>query len=1284
MIFRHRFLCLLLLFLFSQSVSSAFFPHPWYDAPWLSNNTNLYYTGTKDIWFPGIFNKPLTDLQLDSLTSISDRTTVTTLLKTATTARDTALLAGTTCTSTYLRIQSNPYSLTQIINQTLSGAWPGLKSGAVLGGLFGAKDGVYGIAVGATIGSAIGGTAGGIGHVLRNLFSSHDSRAADLANSCSSYGIAWKRAMDAAVTILDTSYDELRITWDKTFDAYRDLTDAGLCDEDYYNIGRDTCTALTDSLYQYNDRFTSAIGSHGFRITQLSEALRYGLSNPLPNTTAYSEYVSLVWKKNEGSLDEAESLRIRASNSLLDGLKEYHTLISEADLRATLATDKMNELTKQHTEKITDLAPLFIQAKNDVSEAQIKERAAQATFNEHSKSYLKNAIIMMHNSIRLYDRALETSASITEQSESAVTDKKAEAVSLFSEFESATDQKFVPAAAQKEYELAKKEFESATPLIPRGDRFEHFDRALYHIRFAQNIFEHKPLDKVADLAASRERVASLITRAEKDGIEISYEKNEFALLKDFDDLWVRENLDAIEKRILSKAENQYRSLTDQRRILREDISRGASATADLETSLYRGESGAFTENGVFDYSLALGNLKNIQLLYIEIEGELEKSRSAIVLHTLSKDALVSVDPLRIDELTTVHAEFVFSNPTGYALSQGEISFDLPFDIPFIRSDFDSAVAEVIPHKNGVSLFISTIEPYTSSIISTDKSLVLAHTIKRASKATGKGDGTALMHEEITFTQDIDGPIDFDDDALIDGVPYHGATLTKGTHLLSHDYLIDDAYAISTDAYTATKIGVSTTLRFEYQISPHLDLDTITVSMPLDDTTIKNLDVVSLTGEPVKNIQSLSNGLLVFDLMHLEKESPARVLIQYTITDATEYISKDVSLLEQSNLTDQEKQGLTTVKEYAAENDTDTALELLEKIKASVTLRNQAQEKFDRTHRLLTSSVQKELQTALNTYTFYKNRFDSPYLDQLGSWISKLNQTLVDTSSSSEESITLLESIDNSFTKKLTAAIKKDVLDQYASLKKRFLLFDTIDHRPESFSDLETVLSQVFEGNLDGSFNLLEKFDTAQKAVIEQEQMKSNETSFLKYQFENSKKDLDALLKNYSKATQAAHGSSFEYLFTIAPKDVDIEIKNTEKLFDKNAPALQIKQQLGVLDARSHAMETTLQTLQTESQSRLQNIDRLFAAQTPEQKDKFGKRITRIHELVDRGDYVNALKASDALVNDITAAQKKDDTSLIILGVTALFIIALFVAYVLKFSKQKPKEIALKPLRKIEK
>jgi hypothetical protein len=183
---------------------------------------------------------------------------------------------------------------------------------------------------------------------------------------------------------------------------------------------------------------------------------------------------------------------------------------------------------------------------------------------------------------------------------------------------------------------------------------------------------------------------------------------------------------------------------------------------------------------------------------------------------------------------------------------------------------------------------------------------------------------------------------------------------------------------------------------------------------------------------------------------------------------------------------------------------------------------------------------------------------------------------------------------------------------------------------------------------------------------------------MKSAFESMKSDIQDTLERYSKEASSAKGTEYSSIFIESERKVKDLLKETEKSLSQDPRIFSMK--IEGLNKSRLRMELTLSSLGNESRAKLSLVQSLYNQSGMEGKkaaDISGK-IAAMRGMVAAGEHVNALRAGTAISKELDSFEPEEDNGLILLGVTALAVLAIIGAYMMRQQKEP------KVLKKLEK
>lgn len=1149
----------------------------------------------------------------------------------------------------------------------------------------------------------------------------------------------WKITMSSAIDALSESSYYAERTWEDAESSFEKIAYAGVCKYDYRENEREECQRLSDvfqgislnlttnsggnyvklknELSTFSDQLSGVITDDllqskyqkliiAFNITlndQTKEKFVKSLSKYVPDAIGYHSLTGQIWGE-DGTVANAISVKESADDLLLRAKEKYLT-------KDKLAKNKLNKLRKdlvdldtQEVTLITESAYIngtiklgtgqrinsrFEKINSDLEEINNALDFASTTYLVGENGYLKNATNKVSDLLEKITNIEDQVSELNQDSVAAVNSKHGEALVVLAEFESVTKNKLISPEINSLYEDGKNEIERGKEGT-LGSRFYHYSNAYTKLKTAKNFFLEKPVESIAFLKAELVRLRKLVVLAEKDDIEASFESSLLNLILENPQSWMggetTDNLVFIEQSIIKKAKIKWRFLEDKRQNLLQEILLGGDSLNDLKTSMKLAEKIIFDENGKIIWLDAIGMLKQLNLNYVEIAAQItEKERSLITKNGLIINYELFVGDVELESPTEIALEIYIKNRYPYQVEN--LVVDVDNDIPFLEGnvvkgkDLLIGIAQEGPK---LLLYLKKVIPYGSYELSLVKNQTIAYVVSNKTKTYASVDGSASVIENITFTLDYDvSSFSLPDEAELENSKIDGMSFTrsleKGLHTLLHEHTIHNAFSVDYSNQKTKKEFLKTTIQYDLTFSPNVDISELLffIDEPIDANSFA---ITSLGWEKVADKTNLGNGVYSFKILNLKKGKPATFQISYYVKNESSYLDKELSLIAVQNLSNQAKIIYDEITAIQATNDTINAITKLELLKSILKKENSERIKLSSEYSDLVDAITKEenmLEASINS--ILSTGLDTPVLGLLLSRQEFLNKSLeVASKKEFKDGIATLEGIDRTWLKKQLSTIKKIIFDEYNINKKVYLNLTNTLHI--YFSDFEQAYSRLEASN---SVEDLSAVLTAQKkinALIETERLNQ---SVIKKEFVESFTSLNPnitrLLSKYAAEEKAAKGTKFSLLFDQNLKDVQKRLKETENNINKGAsiPELQYALYQNQEDAKS--LSQLILILEDEAKQMVHTIENALKNTTLSEDDKnsVNQQFLIAKNALANKSYVDSLKASEKAFTLIKNPANKNDNAVLLLGLTALFIIGVIIIYLLKLVRQPHGERTVK-------
>lgn len=1116
-------------------------------------------------------------------------------------------------------------------------------------------------------------------------------------SSCVAYRQSWVALMESSLSTLEESIEETEESLRDARTAYEEIEFMGLCNSNYTRTGSEDCAEIQSAFNTVDNNITEGKYGKYPLLLNYSHELSKRLAEPSPDMSLYGTMMGLIWGET-GTISLFDAISVRTKDAKNRAEVEFQSLTQSAEGRKHIVSQELQELKRQDVHLISGAPSSYeVRKPGTVSELltdiQGREDRLSICFRDmkmernrlFKRGHMANAILGM---AEINDAYAELTIDIEVLEEYARDVVAQQATEAESELEKTRE--FIGSSVQSSesvglYNKAESLYEEGEKATTLGMKFAAYSKATAYARAAQNqrVYEEELAQK-----SLLNELKGLIKNAEKDEINIVTERESLKLLEKLQPYQIDEHISSSIDSIILKARIKYDDdLLEIRKRLYDKLSLAGPSASDLYTDLARYEDGLM-EGGQVNYPAAIGQLKKLKEDYLALEEELEQYLGDIVGNSMSTTATPLIDSVRLDGPSNITLDVVITNARNYGAGSAAAKVSLPTPIPFLYS-------HIVQGKEGVEslhmldgsktlvLVLSGVNPFEARRIVLKKQDTIAHTLKRTAENTGIGNDAARVIETIEFQLDMDVPrLDLPDglaEAIIDGAD-PGRPLKAGKHIMSSERIMDNAYSEKIENIKSYAIGTNCKVVYDVRILPKIDLDSIIVFIDsINDSRISSLNVVAATGEGIKEKKRVSESQYTAKASGLNKDRTTVLKISYNVEDTESLVAEQINQLEAANLSDGSRESLEQAKVQAEAGNYSKALEFLEKSRAlskeEEKQRTKLQQKYEKLNKKLVDELD-EISAALSS-----TNISAPLMGKLSARKDELERVVDEAKDSNlGEKVGILEKTDFKWLEKELKSLKKDAYTEYNDLKERFYLAGN-SSTPPQFLKFEAALNKLETGGrLEYAVQTLEALENARAVIESQEVAYQHNKESMRSTFERIKSEVGETLERYSEEAAAAKGTEYSSLFGESERKTRDMIKEAEKLLDEDPRLFQIK--LTSLNKSRQRMQLTLNSLENESKARLFLVETLFDQSGMEEKKRkeIAAKIEIMHDMLAAGEYVNALRAGSAIAKDIDSYERPQDNSLLILGITALAVLAIVAAYIVRQQKGEEK----KQLRKLEK
>lgn len=1113
---------------------------------------------------------------------------------------------------------------------------------------------------------------------------------------CSDYRLAWTGALGSSLTALEESTGESEKSVAAARSSYDFMVFAGLCDANYTWSGSEACAEQAAAFAAVDSGIKEGEYGKYALLAEYSEGLRAGLSRPTPDLVNYAPMMGLVWGE-DGIIRSFDALSQRSAAARKSAESEFSGLLKSALSRRAMARDGIGRLEAERLDLVNRAPASYVSGNagsvaSEFQELSRKERiqgmaleeARTAYSRTTQRGYLAAAVGGMAGADEGYAGLLADIQAIEDNTEDVLKQQRKEAEQELA----STERQFglVPPSSEASaaYEEALETFGRAESEGTLGGQFAAYSKAAELARAARNAGTYAA---EGASAASTAELEQLISRAEKDGINVAAEKEGLPLLKtlppEVSARFVRSSTDSIISKARAKYEDQ---LLSARQRIYGDLSLAGSGAADLLSDAEQCDEGMFRDDALA-FPEAIGKLARLKSCYAALLGQVSAYRAEVVGNAMSVSASPLTDGVELDKPATIVLDVVLANPEPYNASNAQARIFMGSPWPFMHSDIVSGkegVESVRSEDGGKTLVLALkdVKPYDVRRVRFEKSAVVAHTVKRESAADGLGNGMARVRETISFELDADVKSMSlgDGGAVVDGLRAD-RPLAAGKHTLTSEMAVDGAYSETIANIRAYNLGRNSKVEYDVRIMPAMDLASVPVLLAsLNDSQISHFDVSCVTGERVKDERQVSQTQYAATVTGL-RDARETVLKASYIADGTDsFVAAELARIMTANLSAEARLLAGQARAQAEAGNYTVALELLEKSRAA------QKDSEARTGRLLKerdellSAVRAELE-GINCALDGASAPGSQFISKLQARKTELERILLEAGGGAgglNGSVAALAEADMKWAAKELAAFKKEAYSSYNGMKERFYLAGNTT-TPQEFACFEEAMNRLEGGaRLEYAVAAANALEGVEAAVERQEQAKAGSSGRMREAFLEAKTTVEGTLERYSRQAAAAKGTEYSGLFQESEKKVAAMLDDAGKAVGGDERIFRAR--IDDLNRTERRMALTLEALENESEAKLSI---LAAAVRQKGMDagrevEFTKKLDSMRALAASGEYVGALRAGSAVAKELDSLKEEDGNGLMALGLTALAVLAAIAAYIVKNRKQEPKKLRKLP------
>jgi len=1115
------------------------------------------------------------------------------------------------------------------------------------------------------------------------------THADDLVEYCSGYGLAWEAAMSGSVDALGLSMDKAFANYSAAERAYADAEQAGMCDPDYTGAGHQECLDVQTAFGMIDSGSTE--GSYGiYNIVQTNlDGIREESGKRLPDMSEYSITMNLIWR-GDGVLAMLQVLRAKANESECSADESFASSKNEADgrrngingIRAYLQGNDLERITSAYTIPGTvggsatgTIADRYAEKEEELQNAaSLYDSAGLARKDSSRRGFLKDAINRMSAASTDYESLEISLPMLRDDARQVVSGERDEAAARIAEAQGLAGSAPASKSVRDEIGSSITSFSKGENATSLGKKFGYHSEAAAAAREAITDFNTRSFNESIGLEALKKELGGMIAKAAADGLSTYSEQEVLKSVGDSDYSWAEGALANAENEIVGMAQLRYGGLETKRTELLKKIALVGGDADDQLTEMANAEHGMVGADGKIDYRTGLGKLKALEDKYNSIEKTVDSYMQGIVQHSITVDSEAMVDEVGLDAPSKITMDFLVINTGQYGAQNVKRDVLLPIPAPLMYSDIilgAEAVSSItMDGKDTMTLYLKKVDPYAKQRIEFETSETLAHTTKTSRSAIGLGDGSASVDDEVDFTLDsavnsLTIPAGMEN-VMIDGrAP--GIPLAKGKHHLSSSYVAADAYNESASNVRAGSLGLNSQVDYDIVLDPNMDLDSAVVFID-PGAKISNLNVFTLSGESVGKQNKISDARYSCEVSGLKAGKEASIRVSYVLENSSEYIAQELAVIGTANYSGNVTSLVEAARSAFNSGDANAALASLQQAQAQMKKEDAERGKNAAKAASLRQDIQAELDE-INSALADAPATNSSFVAKLSARAAELDMRLSGTTSAQpEDALRELEAVDPNWKDNEVKTFRKDTFDQYNKLKLRFAAAGNAS-TPDEFLAVESDLNKLeASGRLGYAMSLASDMEKAEALVKNQEGTAAAARTDMKSSYGTMKDSIRAALVSYKSEAAFAKGTELSPIFTISGTDVESKITELDKLIQNGDPGT-IRAKMDALGKAGDEVSGTMDLLRTQSLAKLDLAGKMLnesrGGMAQADQDAAGQKIEGMRNFIAAGQYVNAVKAGNTVLTDIQNAKKDNGNSLLLLGITALAILAVVATYILK-------------------
>lgn len=1141
---------------------------------------------------------------------------------------------------------------------------------------------------------------------------------------CTSYADNWKLVMNSATGSILTS-QEINNQLGKSINFSLDkLYFSGVCENDYAGPERTACDDIELNLKDYNK-----VNSN---IEKSLMLFNTNISKNQPDTSTYFSIMSFFWSKEKtvfslpsisipgqgnffsqavrigavplgsGIINESDSTIYSALSNLATKKSELQKKSDEVDNQTKFLSTQNLDLIKESNDFngiIGSDTSTIAQRFSSLSKKQQSARdlVDNASIPPSKKDYLKDSLNNINSAKKLVISNQQESVLILQDTQTLVDNKKQITTKEFADLKSIYDSKNPSSDIKNEFEKIQSIVVDNNKIKSEtyGMQFQDYSSVLLKISSLKSKIQgyNPATEKQADFQF--EELKKLLENAKKDKLDTASADLQLSLIEDSKSkTQYLQNMKDIKSGLINRATTLYSNLQSQSEALHFQVD-DVPELSSFKVDLLKYEQDLFKDGYLLIDDTTIGKLSGLKKNYADLELELSKYKSLTMASKLVPSTTFYVNGLVIDQAVPYSFAVNINNPYGIEAENVKIFVPTDLNLMFTKSDIRSGrenVLDVTYNKNNLELTLKNVSKYSIYQVVFDKTAVLARSDSSKKFVYADGSGEATIDLNYTILMDINASLVLNKSSIyyVDGSEYSGGVLSAGSHTLSSESKMFNAYQTSYENYQTNRLGLNQIISYDQVISSDIDIDRVPIFISdKNNGKISRLSVIAVTGHKILTTGMLGNGAYKTEIYEIKKFTNATLRINYVIENVTDYINEKIAILQTSTNNSQILSLVNAAQKDLQNNDTSKAVIDVEKAQneldkiSLITIQKQAEynslkEIVDKKYSDINLAISKLDQNSEFYPLMLKRKND---ISSVLSLSEELKQNQID------KAISGLKQFDDSWEKTTIDSAGKKIFLDYNALKSSLLSHGFQTSSINEFYLLENSLKDFENSNDINSFvSLANAFAKVSLISSDYELNYSKSLDEVSGNLSILKNQLKAELASYILEYKNAKGSNYEQMFPFDPAYIDKLIKDSENIISKKGSLIELYNNNQELQSDTSKIKSTLAELRTSSENQVSALKTLFAAKKDSidsaKAAKIQKNIDSASSFIANKQYVDALKLSQNTLLDLNNTNPKDQFQLILISALTVIILGGIAFYIMKQKKGEEGKV-FKKLENVE-